>query len=84
MSINKKWLIAAVKIAVKGMAALLVSIWLWVSSTSGSAPTNPHLETGNVVPFNNHGKTVYTTRSEDRIIVWWPTVFAFLLLVGVL
>lgn len=39
-----------------------------------NAPTAPHPETGNVVPYNNHGKTVYITKREDQWLTWGPLV----------
>jgi hypothetical protein len=84
MSRGKNWLITAFKFALAGIGLLLVAGWFLVSSTTSGAPTAPRPETGNVVPFNNHGKTVYVTKFEDRFVVWWPVGMAILILVGAL
>ena len=84
MNTNKHRLIAAIKIALAGTGILLVAGWFWVSSTISVAPTAPRPETGNVVPFNNHGKTVYVTKFEDQFVVWCPVGIAVLILVGAL
>lgn len=73
-----------VKIFLGVVGTLLVASWFWVSSATSSAPTVPRPETGNVVPFNNHGKTVYVTQFEDRFVAWCPAVIALVILVGVL
>jgi hypothetical protein len=84
MKTSKNWLVTALKNALAGSGLLLVAGWFWVSSTTSSAPTVPRPETGNVVPFNNHGKTVYVTKFEDRFVVWCPVGVAVLILIGVL
>jgi hypothetical protein len=74
----------AAKVVLGGVGMLLVAAWFWVSSATSGAPTVPRPETGNVVPFNNHGKTVYVTQFEDRFVVWCPAAIALVILAGAL
>jgi hypothetical protein len=36
------------------------------------APTVATPATGNVIPYNNHGKTVFITRKEHLLQAWGP------------
>jgi hypothetical protein len=37
-----------------------------------TAPHSPNLTTGNVVPYNNHGTTVYLTKRQALVQQWGP------------
>lgn len=37
-----------------------------------TAPRAPNVASGNVIPYNNHGTTVYLTRRQDLIERWGP------------
>jgi len=37
-----------------------------------TAPRFPDFQNGKVIPYNNHGTTVYLTRKQDLIERWGP------------
>lgn len=37
-----------------------------------TAPHVPNAATGNVIPYNNHGTTVYLTRKQELMERWGP------------
>ena len=53
---------------------ICLAIGFQISGGMVNAPTTPRPETGNVVPYNNHGKTVYITKREDQWLTWGPLV----------
>jgi cytochrome c biogenesis protein CcdA len=46
-----------------------------------ASPMTPDPITGHVVPYNNHGKIVYITRSDSRAMVWEPCIGPILALI---
>jgi len=59
---------------VSAILALLGMAWSVVDTNRNVtyAPTAPTPATGNVIPYNNHGKTVFITRKEDLLQAWGP------------
>jgi len=46
-----------------------------------ASPTMPNTTTGNIVPYNNHGKIIYITRSQSRAMIWEPCIGPILVLI---
>jgi hypothetical protein len=67
------------------LAALLVLMWLVLPSIYEGAATVPNETTGQVMPLNNHGTTVFVT-SRDQFIrsVLTPVLFVLTFVLGVI
>ncbi|MBB3261285.1 hypothetical protein FHW21_006160 [Paraburkholderia sp. WP4_3_2] len=46
-----------------------------------ASPTMPNVTTGNIIPYNNHGKIVYITPSQSRAMIWQPCIGPILILI---
>lgn len=73
MSIDRRRKIAAVlTIVLWTMVGIATCVGLYFSNRLIQAPAIPDPVSGHVVPFNNHGKTVFITRLDDQMTTWGP------------
>jgi hypothetical protein len=47
------------------VAALFAHMWLWLPHIYANAASVSNEATGQIWPLNNHGRTVYVTRTEQ-------------------
>lgn len=49
-----------------------------------ASPAMPNTTTGNIVPYNNHGKIIYITPSQSRAMIWEPCIGPIVALIAFL